>query len=88
MGMTIDEALVKMQSYKKLMWGTECDKRYGEAFDIAIETMCKYQKITEMIDNIESVIDANQASEDEGWQIWATGAYYVLCQLGLNKGLE
>ena len=48
---TIDEHITMLRSYKKLMWGTECDKRYGESFSVAIDTMRKYQKIEQILDD-------------------------------------
>lgn len=46
---TINEHIVMLRSYKKLMWGTECDKRYGESFSVAIDIMQKYQKIEQIV---------------------------------------
>ena len=42
----IEETIIKLKSYKRLMWGTECDKLYGKCFDKAITIMRKYQEIT------------------------------------------
>ena len=53
MGMSIDEHITMLRSYKKLMWGTECDKRYGESFREAIDIMQKYKKIEQIISNFD-----------------------------------
>ena len=64
MGMSIDEHIVMLRSYKKLMWGTECDKRYGDTFNFAIETMRKYQQIEQIVKDTQYLCEYGSAFID------------------------
>ena len=54
MGMTIDEAALYMELYKRKLFDSVSDlDKDIEAYDIAINTMRKYQKIAEIVTNNE-----------------------------------
>ena len=49
--MTIDEAILYMELYKRKLFNSVSDlDKDIEAYDIAIDTMRKYQKIKEQVD--------------------------------------
>ena len=53
MGMTIDDATLYMELYKRKLFNSVSDLNKDiEAYDIAIETMRKYQKIQEIMNEL------------------------------------
>ena len=53
MGMSIDEATLYMELYKRKLFNSVSDlDKDIEAYDLAIETMRKYQKIQEILKDI------------------------------------
>lgn len=57
MGMSIDKAIKQLETYT-----IPCGK-YKEAYDLAIETMRKYQKITEILNNDSYYEDYGSSAE-------------------------
>lgn len=50
MKMTIEESILYMELYKRKLFDSVSDlDKDIEAYDIAIDTMCKYQKIEEIV---------------------------------------
>lgn len=54
MGMTIDDATLYMELYKRKLFNSVSDLAKDiEAYDVAIKTMRKYQKIEQILDDCD-----------------------------------
>ena len=58
MGMTIDDAIRELQSQKRYyqdFWGADANDYVVEMFDVAIDTMRKYQTMQEVLEKVWNV---------------------------------
>ena len=65
MGMSIDEATLYMELYKRKLFNSVSDlDKDIEAYDTAIDTMRKYQKIEQIVKNTQQLCSYGSAFID------------------------